>query len=148
MSGRHEIPTHLSVPDRAWGGLTMRQLLTLAVGLALAYGVAGDLPLAGVVRLPLAALVVAATALLVLWRPAGRPAEDWLVVLLGFWAAPHLAVWRPLPQTDWPVVRREVLLPPVPAGPAGADLAGSDLAGSDLAGAWPSGAEGRHAVRR
>ena len=45
MSQRHEIPTHLNVADKAFGGLTMRQLLSAAIGLALAYGAASDLPL-------------------------------------------------------------------------------------------------------
>ena len=30
---RHEIPTHLNVEDKAFAGLTMRQLMTAAVGL-------------------------------------------------------------------------------------------------------------------
>jgi len=29
---RHEIPTHLNVEDKAFAGLTMRQLMTVAVG--------------------------------------------------------------------------------------------------------------------
>jgi hypothetical protein len=35
---RHEIPTHLNVGDKAFVGLTMRQLMTVAVGLGLSYG--------------------------------------------------------------------------------------------------------------
>ena len=34
---RHEIPTHLNVADKAFGGLTMRQLLSAAIGLAVAH---------------------------------------------------------------------------------------------------------------
>ena len=93
--GRHEIPTHLGVADKAFGGLTMRQLLSAAAGLALAYGAASDLPLPLPARLLAAALVLAATLLLVLWRPAGRPLEEWLFVLGRYHAVPRVAVWRP-----------------------------------------------------
>lgn len=92
---RHEIPTHLNVADRALLGLTMRQLLSAAVGLALAYGALSDLPLPFALRLPVAGAVVLATVILVLWRPAGRAAEEWAFVLLRFWATPRIAVWRP-----------------------------------------------------
>jgi hypothetical protein len=39
---RHEIPTHLNVEDKAFAGLTMRQLMTVAIGLAVAYGAASE----------------------------------------------------------------------------------------------------------
>ncbi len=92
---RHEIPTHLNVEDKAFAGLTMRQLLTAAVGLALAYGVATEPPLPMPLRLVGAGLVLLAVALFALWRPAGRPLEDWAFVLLRYWAVPRTAVWRP-----------------------------------------------------
>ena len=95
MSERHEIPTHLNVADKAFGGLTMRQLLSAAIGLALAYGAANDLPLPLAGRLVVTAVVLVGTLLLVLWRPGGRPAEDWAFVLLRYWATPRVAVWRP-----------------------------------------------------
>jgi len=94
---RHEIPTHLNVADRAFLGLTMRQLLSAAVGLALAYGATTDLPLPFALRLVAAAAVLVATLVLVFWRPAGRPAEEWAFVVLRFWATPRVAVWRPRP---------------------------------------------------
>jgi hypothetical protein len=111
MSQRHEIPTHLNVADKAFGGLTMRQLLSAAIGLALAYGAASDLPLLLAGRLVVAAVVLAGTLLLVLWRPGGRPAEDWAFVLLRYWATPRVAVWRlreiwALPRTTYEVVLR------------------------------------------
>ena len=92
---RYEIPTHLNVEDKAFAGLTMRQLLTAAVGLALAYGAASEPVLPMPVRLMAAGLVLVAVALLALWRPAGRPLEDWAFVLLRFWAIPRISVWRP-----------------------------------------------------
>ncbi len=73
----------------------MRQLLAAAIGLALAYGAASDLPLPFVLRLASAATVLVGTGVLVLWRPAGRAAEEWAFVLLRFWAVPRVAVWRP-----------------------------------------------------
>jgi len=92
---RHEIPTHLSVEDKAFAGLTMRQLMTAAVGLGLAYGAVSEPPFPLPLRLGAAGLVLAAVALVALWRPAGRPLEDWAFVLLRYWAVPRIAVWRP-----------------------------------------------------
>ena len=70
---RHEIPTHLNVEDKAFAGLTMRQLMTAAIGLALAYGAVSEPPLPVPVRLIAAGLVLAAVALLALWRPREVP---------------------------------------------------------------------------
>ncbi len=92
---RHEIPTHLNVEDKAFAGLTMRQLMTAAVGLGLAYGVASELPLPMPMRLAAAGVVMIAVAVMAIWRPAGRPMEDWAFVLLRYWAVPRVAVWRP-----------------------------------------------------
>ncbi len=115
--GRHEIPTHLGVADRAVLGLTMRQLLSAAAGLSLAYGAAGDLPLPLPLRLCAAALVLAAVLPLVFWRPAGRPLEEWVFVLLRYWAVPRAAVWRPRERSVPPRAAREVVLRPLAAPP-------------------------------
>ncbi len=48
-----------------------------------------------VTRLIAAGLILAAVALVALWRPAGRPLEDWAFVLLRYWSIPRVAVWRP-----------------------------------------------------
>lgn len=119
MSGRHEIPTHLGVADQALLGLTMRQLLAAACGLALAYGVLSDLPLPLAPRLALAALVLLATLALVLWRPAGRPLEEWAFVLLRYHAAPRVSVWRRRECGALPRPPREIVLvaPPVRSPP-------------------------------
>jgi hypothetical protein len=93
----HEIPTHLGVEDRAFLGLTMRQLMTAAVSLALAYGAATELPLPGPERLMAAGLGLMAGMLLTLWQPAGRPVDVWAFILLRYWATPRVAVWRPRP---------------------------------------------------
>jgi hypothetical protein len=91
---RHEIPTHLEVEDKVMLGLTMRQVLTAAAALALAYGVAGELPLPLPARLAGAGLVLVCGALVTLWRPSGRPLEVWAFVLLQYIAAPRIAVWQ------------------------------------------------------
>lgn len=92
---RHEIPTHLGIEDKAFLGLTLRQLMTAAIGLALAYGAAGQLPLPAPLRLVAAVVVLDATALLALWQPAGRPLEEWAFILLQYAATARVAVWRP-----------------------------------------------------
>lgn len=117
MSSRHEIPTHLAAPDQALLGLTMRQLLAAACGLALAYGAASDLPLPLALRLPLAAVVLLATVLVVLWHPSGRPLEEWAFVLLRYHAAPRVSVWRRRACEAPPRAPREVVLVAPPVGP-------------------------------
>jgi hypothetical protein len=97
---RHEIPTHLGVEDKAFLGLTLRQLMTAAIGLALAYGAAGQLPLPTTLSLAAAVVVLLAVALLALWQPAGRPLEEWAFVLLQYAATPQVAVRRPCPPSD------------------------------------------------
>jgi len=123
---RHEIPTHLNVEDKAFAGLTMRQLMTVAIGLALAYGAASEPPVPFPVRLTLAGFVLAGTALLTLWRPGGRPLEEWAFVLLRYWSVPRLAVWRPrginedereLRSSD----RYEIILPEMDSQQVGVD---------------------------
>ena len=111
---RHEIPTHLNVEDKAFAGLTMRQLMTAAVGLGLAYAAVSEPPVPLPLRLIAAGLVLAAVALVALWRPAGRPLEDWAFVLLRYWAVPRIAVWRPreVPvQADDTAASYEVVVP-------------------------------------
>ena len=110
-SQRHEIPTHLDVADKAFAGLTMRQLLTAAIGLALAYGAASDLPLPLPPRLLASGAVLVLTVVFALWRPAGRPVEDWTFVLLRFWSARRVAVWRPIERANVHRPLREVVLP-------------------------------------
>ena len=104
---RHEIPTHLEVEDKILGALTVRQLLFLAVGLSLSYGLWGllqqlapaphrHLPLA--VELALAAIPALCTLVLALAQPAGRPLEEWLLAMLRYAGQPKRYVWRPLPD--------------------------------------------------
>jgi hypothetical protein len=111
---RHEIPTHLNVEDKAFAGMTMRQLMTVAVGLGLSYGAASGLPLPVPGQAAIAVVVLAAVAVVALWRPGGRPFEDWAFVLLRYWAIPRIAVWRTrklAPEESDDDERFEVLLP-------------------------------------
>jgi hypothetical protein len=59
--------------------------------------------------------VLAVVAVVALWRPAGRPFEDWAFVLLRYWAIPRIAVWRIRPSAAATEEddRLEVLLPDV-----------------------------------
>jgi hypothetical protein len=66
---RHEVPTHLNIEDKAFAGLTMRQLMVAIIGLALAYSAMSDAPLPLTVRLAAGATVLLMTA-------ASSPAPD------------------------------------------------------------------------
>lgn len=102
---RHQIPTHLNVPDKIlsfWGvGITVRQLLILLIGWSLmanvwvslawlaAFGTPG-----GALHFALAA-IPALIALVVAFKViAGRPLEEWALVLLRYWQQPEVCVWR------------------------------------------------------
>lgn len=111
---RHEIPTHLNVEDRVIAGLTMRQLMTAVAGLSLVYAALSEPPMPFALRLVAAGLVGLGTTFAVLWRPAGRPLEDWAFILLRYWALPRVAVWRPRaagPPREDPAPRYEVVVP-------------------------------------
>ena len=102
-TSRHEIPTHLNVEDRAFIGLSMRQLLVLLVGLAGGYALWERCPgLPPGPRLALAAVPPLVAALVALARPAGRGLGAWCVVVLRYGALPRVAVWRPhVRVADW-----------------------------------------------
>lgn len=78
---RHEVPTHLNIEDKAFAGLTMRQLMVAIIGLALAYSAMSEAPLPLAIRLAAGATVLLVTAAISLWQPAGRSLEDWAFVL-------------------------------------------------------------------
>ena len=102
----HEVPTHLSVPDRALLGLTVRQMLALALGAAAVYWLANALgvPFA----LPFMAGAAVAALASAFWRPHERPFEDWAFVLLRYAAAGRVAVWRRQPGRAADVPRGEI----------------------------------------
>jgi hypothetical protein len=93
---RHEIPTHLNVEDRAFYGLSVRQVMYLTVGFSGAYALFNEWPdLVVPARLGLAAACLLFAAALALVRPSGRGFEEWAFVVLRYAAIPKRAVWRP-----------------------------------------------------
>lgn len=121
---RHEVPTHLNIEDKAFAGLTMRQLMVAIIGLALAYAAISEAPLPLPMRLGLGALVLLWTAAFTLWQPAGRSLEDWAFVLLRYVSVPRVVVWRVrtprLPESD-DAGRFEIVLPGDGVGSLGGD---------------------------
>ena len=101
---RHEIPTHLGVEDKAYFGLSVRQVMVLTIGCSGAYGLWNqwpDVPMP--VRVGIAVVMVLASVVLALVRPAGRGLEEWAFVGLHYAAIPKTTVYRqaePKPD-DW-----------------------------------------------
>ena len=111
---RHEVPTHLNIEDKAFAGLTMRQLMVAIIGLALAYSTMSEAPLPLGVRLAAGTTVLLMTAAISLWQPAGRSLEDWALVLLRYISIPRVVVWRVRTSREVAAdeeARFEVLLP-------------------------------------
>jgi hypothetical protein len=101
---RHEIPTHLNVEDKAFFGLSARQLMHLVVGLAGAYSAWSQWPeWPAEARVAIAATVFLCAAVVALVRPGSRSLEEWAIVALHYWLTPKRAVWRrPEPVVaDW-----------------------------------------------
>ena len=116
---RHEVPTHLNIEDKAFAGLTMRQLMVAIIGLALAYAAMSEVPLPLPVRLAVGAAVLLWTAAFTLWQPAGRSLEDWAFVLLRYVSVPRVVVWRvgtPRLAERVDAGRFEIVLPDEPVG--------------------------------
>lgn len=93
---RHEIPTHLNVEDRAFYGLSVRQVMYLTAGFSVGYGLwnqESQIPVELRLALAIACALVAITLALV--RPSGRGFEEWGVVVLRYLAIPRCSVWRP-----------------------------------------------------
>jgi hypothetical protein len=97
---RQEIPTHLDVQDRAFLGLSVRQVLGLCSGAACSYGLwqhlASLFPTlpAGLHVLP-AILSFALVVTILMVRPGGRELHTWAAVTLRYATLPKRAVWRP-----------------------------------------------------
>ena len=100
----HEIPTHLDTPDRAFFGLTLRQIMVLAVALG---GIFGAIDSFGMPLGLLAAVLCAVAGVAVAFvQPLGRPFEEWMFVMLRYVATPRRATWRPVTRR---VPRRQQL---------------------------------------
>jgi hypothetical protein len=96
MTRRHEIPTHLNVEDRAFYGLTIRQVMYLTVGGSGGYELWNQWP---TLPLVIRALLVAPPLLLALVfalvRPHGRSLDEWLFVAFHHAAVPKVSLWQP-----------------------------------------------------
>jgi hypothetical protein len=93
---RHEIPTHLNVEDKAFFGLSFRQVMFLTSGCAVSYGLwAQTLALPPPVRLVAAVTCLVFVLFLALVRPLGKPLEEWGGVTLRYLTVPKRSVWRP-----------------------------------------------------
>ena len=100
----HEMPTHLNVEDTLLGPLTPSQLVRLAVGLSLAYGVWDQLTLLpDPVRAGVAGLLALASVLVACCRPAGVGLDAWALAALAFGLGPRRLAWaRSEPDpADW-----------------------------------------------
>ena len=92
---RHEIPTHLGVEDRAFYGLSARQVTLLTVGCASAYAIWNQwasLPLPLHLAFVVTCLVIALTLALV--RPNGRSLDEWAFIALRYLSVPKASVWQ------------------------------------------------------
>jgi hypothetical protein len=101
---RHEIPTHLNVEDKAFFGLSVRQVLFLVSGLSTSYALWSQWPeLPAALRLGLAAANLLLAAAFALLRPGRRGLEEWAFVALHYAATPKVATWRPREPdpADW-----------------------------------------------
>jgi hypothetical protein len=91
----YELPTHLHVEDTLLFGLTARQLVRLLVCAALAYelwDVSPGLPTPP--RIGLAAAFALCGLLFALFRPGGRPLDQWLLAIVLFYLLPRRRTWR------------------------------------------------------
>jgi PrgI family protein len=120
MLGKHEIPTHLEVEDKILFGLTVRQVLVLGFGLAIGYALWQHLgpshtvtpgshflahaslssPVPAPLRILLAAIPFAGSAIIAFYRHGGRSAEDWMLAYARYLAAPKVSLWRTLPASS------------------------------------------------
>ncbi len=93
---RHEVPTHLNVEDKAFYGLTARQVMVLIAGASSGYGLWNQwpaVPMALRIGLAVSCLVIASAIAFV--RPYGRGLEEWAFVAVHYLTLPKTSVWRP-----------------------------------------------------
>jgi hypothetical protein len=107
---QYQIPTHLAVPDQLALPLlgftvyvTMRQGLILLVGGSFSFHLwqrlaelAALSPTLAFIRLLLVGLLVVLTLLWTICTIAGRPLEDWLLILLRYYRLPRVYLWQPI----------------------------------------------------
>jgi PrgI family protein len=113
----HEVPTHLDVEDKVVFGLTARQFLYVLVGSSATYSLWEQTAwLHDPLRIAMAVLSIGTTLLFALWRPSGRPLEEWLAAACVYVASPGAATWQPTEPlaSDW-----------LPSGPTWQELSPS-----------------------
>lgn len=98
---KYEIPTHLHVEDKLLGGLTVRQVLYVSVGLSIGYALWQHLqffiyigPVGGALRVVSAMFPVVVLLACGFAHPTGRPLEEWVLAAARYVALPKAAVWR------------------------------------------------------
>ena len=93
MTQRHEIPTHLDTPDRILLGLTLRQMLVLAAGIATSFWLGNFLgwPLGFAIAAP-GGLITFSVSFI---KPGGRGLEDWALAIARYMLTPRIYSWRP-----------------------------------------------------
>ena len=125
---RHKIPTHLKVTDKVLLipvlgiGLTARQFLILLIGGSTSYSLWLRLfwmehwstPFGSLLHWLAVLLIACATLALALAQYAGRPLEEWLIVLLFYWRMPRVSVWRSVRVEESDTLKRQDML--LPAG--------------------------------
>lgn len=140
---RHKVPTQLNIEDRAFFGMTLRQVAIVALGGILGYGFFKNLAgLPAVARLGGGAAILLVAVVFALWRPLDRGLEEWAFILAHHWYTPRHTLWHPRPPVaaewradggDWAGAAPRVAwaarsVGPVP-GSAAADVAGRDRRG-------------------
>jgi hypothetical protein len=95
MSRVYELPTHLSVEDHLLAGLTTQQVVRLAIGATLTYGLWDQAPwLPTEVRLVLCSLIIVASLAAALLRPGDRSIDEWAFAAVLFGVRPRRLAWR------------------------------------------------------
>jgi PrgI family protein len=100
---RYDVPTHLETEDTLLFGLTVRQVLLIALGATIGYNVWQTLQhqhASPVLALVPALLCPVIAFLVTTLAPAGRPLEQWLFIIARYLAMPRYAVWRPVAEDE------------------------------------------------
>lgn len=103
MAIRRTVPTHLNLEDRAYLGLTARQVVCLGLAAVAGYGLClQGYPSPGPARIAGFAACLAVGAAFALVRPLDRNLEDWLFIVAHYLLTPRYALWRPRPLAAAP----------------------------------------------
>lgn len=95
MPRTHDVPTHAgAIEDRLMFGLTVRQLLPLALGGACGDWLYSTVPLPPAPRVALAAVAACAGLALAALRPLGLSLPSYLALRMAHALTPRHTVWR------------------------------------------------------